>query len=31
MTRVFLSACALTISATLALNSWCAAENTTTI
>jgi len=31
MTRVFLSACALTIGATLALNSWCAAENTTTI
>ena len=31
MTRVFLSACALTIGATLALSSWCAAENTTTI
>ena len=31
MKRLVLSACALTIGATLALNSWCAAENTTTI
>jgi len=31
MKRLMFSACALTIGATLALNSWCAAENTTTI
>ncbi len=31
MKRVFFSACALTIGATLALSSWCAAENTPSI
>lgn len=31
MTRLLLSACALTIGATLALSSWCGAEGTTTI
>lgn len=31
MTRLLLSACALTIGATLAVNSWCIAEETTTI
>lgn len=31
MTRLFLSACTLTMGATLAVSSWCAAEGTTTI
>ena len=31
MQHLLLSACTLTIGATLALSSWCAAENTTTI
>ena len=31
MTRLFLSACILTIGATLATSSWCAAESSTTI
>ncbi|MEK6803666.1 MAG: hypothetical protein AABZ34_13535 [Nitrospirota bacterium] len=31
MTRLFFSACTLTIGATLAMSSWCAAEGTTTI
>ncbi len=31
MTRLILSACTLTLGATLAMNSWSAAENSTTI
>lgn len=31
MTRALLSACTLTMSMTLAVGSWCAAENSTTI
>ena len=31
MTRLILVACSLTLGATLAMSSWCAAENPTTI
>ncbi len=31
MTRLILSACNLTLGATLAMSSWCLAENSTTI
>ena len=31
MTRLFFSACTLTLGATVAVHSWCSAEGTTTI